>query len=65
MNWFMKAFRRAEFFGLVVNLFSSFGYFSNKGDDIRVLENAYYSLKNGGQILLELRGKEIHAMGYA
>lgn len=61
----MLTFRRAESFDLVVNLFSSFGYFSNPEDDARVLENAYFSLKNGGWIVLELRGKEIHAMGYA
>lgn len=61
----MLTFRRSESFDLIVNLFSSFGYFRNPEDDIKVLENAYYSLKNRGRILLELRGKENHAMGYA
>ena len=62
-NWLVTY--RTEYFDLVVNLFSSFGYFSSTNDDIRVLENAFYSLKNGGKMLLELRGKENHAMGYA
>lgn len=61
----MRVFKRAESFDLIVNMFSSFGYFSDPKEDFRVLENAYYSLKKGGRILLDLRGKEIHAMSYA
>jgi SAM-dependent methyltransferase len=58
----MRIFKRSESFDLIVNMFSSFGYFSDPAEDFRVLENAYYSLKNGGRILLDVRGKEIHAM---
>ena len=61
----MRTYKRVQSFDLIVNMFSSFGYFSDSGEDFRVLENAYYSLRNGGRILLDLRGKEIHAMGYA
>jgi SAM-dependent methyltransferase len=58
----MLTFRREESFDLVISMFSSFGYFSNPEDDLKVLENAYHSLKSGGKILLDVRGKEIHAM---
>lgn len=61
----MRAFKRVESFDLVVSMFSSFGYFSDPEEDFRVLENAYSSLKAGGRILLDLRGKEIHAMRYS
>ena len=60
----MRDFKRAESFDLVVSMYSSFGYFRDPGEDFRVLENAYHSLRSGGRILLDLRGKEIHAMHY-
>ena len=58
----MLAFRRTNFFDLIINMFSSFGYFSDSEDDFKVMENAYYSLKPGGKLLMDVRGKEIHAM---
>ncbi|WP_455212287.1 class I SAM-dependent methyltransferase [Kaarinaea lacus] len=58
----MLTFRRQDTFDLVISMFSSFGYFSNPEDDFIVLENAYGSLKQGGKLLLDVRGKEIHAM---
>lgn len=61
----MLTFRRRESYDLAVSMFSSFGYFNDPEKDFKVLKNAYYSLKNGGKILLDLRGKEIHAMRYA
>lgn len=58
----MLTFKRSNSFDLIINMFSSFGYFSDPEDDFRVLENAYHSLKNGGKIIMDVRGKEIHAM---
>lgn len=58
----MLTFKRSDAFDLVISMFSSFGYFSNPEDDFRVLENAYHSLKSDGKILMDVRGKEIHAM---
>lgn len=58
----MLTFTRPDSFDLVISMYSSFGYFSHPDDDFRVLENAYFSLKNGGKIILDVRGKEIHAM---
>jgi SAM-dependent methyltransferase len=41
-------------YDLVVQLFSSFGYFKTKGEDLQVLENVYRSLKKGGWYILDL-----------
>jgi hypothetical protein len=45
-------------------MFTSFGYFDDKEDDLTVLRNAYQSLKPGGIILIELLGKEPLARRY-
>lgn len=58
----MRSFRRPDYFDLVISMFSSFGYFDDAADDLKVLENTYSSLKSGGCLLLDVRGKEIHAM---
>ncbi|MDY6857585.1 MAG: class I SAM-dependent methyltransferase [Thermodesulfobacteriota bacterium] len=58
----MLIFKRPESFDLVINMYSSFGYFSDPEDDFRVLENTYNSLRPGGKLLIDVRGKEIHAM---
>ena len=60
----MRSFRRPAFFDLVLSMFSSFGYFEDPSEDLRVVENVYYSLRRGGQFLLDLRGKEVHAKGF-
>ncbi len=61
----MRRFGRPESFDLVVNLFTSFGYFEEAQDDRLVLENVYRSLKPGGQLVLEMIGKEILARIFA
>lgn len=58
----MLTFKRLHSFDLVISMFSSFGYFSDPDDDIRVINNVYDSLKPGGKLLMDVRGKEIHAM---
>ena len=62
VNADMRDFKRSASFDLIVSMFSSFGYFENPEEDIKVLENSYDSLKPGGKFLLDVRGKEIHAM---
>jgi SAM-dependent methyltransferase len=57
----MREFRREAAFDLVVNLLTSFGYFKDPADDQRVAENVLASLKPGGQLVMELMGKEILA----
>lgn len=60
----MRDFRREESFDLIVNLFTSFGYFSDPGEDRQVLENIFSSLKPGGCAILDLSGKEIIARNF-
>lgn len=54
----VRNFSRPEVFDVVVNLFTSFGYFEDARDDKKVLENVYKSLKSSGKLIVELRGKE-------
>lgn len=57
----MRDFCRAETFDVVLNLFTSFGYFATQRDDRQVLDNVLRSLQPGGRLLLDLIGKEIIA----
>lgn len=54
----MRDFLRPDAFALVVSMFTSFGYFDDKQDDIQVLENMFRSLQPGGACLIEMLGKE-------
>jgi len=54
----MRKFCREESFDLVVNLFTSFGYFELFEDDLKVVQNVHKSLKKGGKLVLDLNGKE-------
>ena len=55
----IRKFVRPGFFDAVLNLYVSFGYFSSQKDDLKVLLNAYESLKDGGSLIIETIGKEI------
>jgi SAM-dependent methyltransferase len=57
----MRSFSRDGEFDAVVNLYTSFGFFEDAGDDLEVARNLRRSLKPGGAALLELLGKEIVA----
>jgi SAM-dependent methyltransferase len=54
----MRDFVRPGAFGLVLSMFSSFGYFDDKREDVLVLENMIASLQPGGACLIEVLGKE-------
>ena len=54
----MRRFTDPSAFDVVLNLFSTFGYFETREDDDRVLQNAFASLKPGGVIVMEMLGKE-------
>ncbi|MBD3235839.1 MAG: methyltransferase domain-containing protein [Candidatus Eisenbacteria bacterium] len=60
----MRCFRRPQAFDAALNLYTSFGYFSDPRDDRRVLENLRASLRAGGELLMELMGKEVLARGF-
>jgi SAM-dependent methyltransferase len=51
-------------FDVVLNLFSTFGYFEQRKDDDRVLQQAFASLRPGGVIVMEMLGKEQIARDY-
>jgi len=57
----MRAFHRPGSFDVVLNLFTSFGYFESPADDRRVVENVHRSLKPGGRFVLDLIAKEVLA----
>jgi len=54
----MRDFVRPGAYRLVLNLWTSFGYFDKKGDDLRVLGNIFKSLKPGGVCVIDVFGKE-------
>jgi SAM-dependent methyltransferase len=54
----MRRFHRPAAFGLALNLFTSFGYFTDAEEDLQVLQHLHASLTPGGTVLLEMAGKE-------
>src|SRR5206468_5375646 len=54
----MPHFQRPAAFDVALNLFTSFGYFEDEAEDLCVLRHLHTSLKPGGQVLLEMAGKE-------
>ena len=60
-----RMFSRPEQFDLCLNMFTSFGYFSDIGDDERLLKTSCQNLKPGGCFLLETIGKEIAAREFS
>ena len=60
----MRHFVRGDSYSLVLNMFTSFGYFDDKEDDLKVLRNAYQSLTPEGAILIDIFGKEPLARKY-
>lgn len=60
----MRDFVREEAFDVVLNMYTSFGYFDDKGEDVTVLANVHSSLKPGGVLLMEMVGKEFLAGGF-
>ena len=57
----MRDFCRPGAFAAAVNLFTSFGYFEDAADDLRVAENVCRSLRPGGAFIVDILGKEILA----
>jgi SAM-dependent methyltransferase len=50
-----------ESYDVVLNVFTSFGYFDDAADNERVLRNAHDSLVPGGELLIDVMGKEVLA----
>jgi len=60
----MRRFSRASSFDLIINFFTSFGYFDDPADDLRVLERVRENLGPGGVFVLEMVSKERLARGF-
>jgi SAM-dependent methyltransferase len=54
----MRSFVRPASFDLACSLFTSFGYFKDEEEDLRVLRNIHQSLKANGVLVIETLGKE-------
>ena len=54
----MRDFVRPAGFNFIVSMFTSFGYFHRKQEDVDVLSNVFTSLKPGGAFLIDVVGKE-------
>ncbi|MGV9311293.1 class I SAM-dependent methyltransferase [Streptomyces sp. NPDC003691] len=57
----MLDFVRPGAYDIVLNVFTSFGYFAEPADNLRVLRNARRSLAPGGKLLVDVMGKEVLA----
>ncbi len=57
----MRKFVSPDSFDGAINLFTSFGYFPDRADDLRVVGNLYASLVSGGSLILDVAGKEVIA----
>lgn len=55
----VRLFQRVAAFDCALSVFTSFGYFQDPADDLRLLENVYASLRPGGKLLMDLSGKEV------
>ena len=61
INCDMREFVRPSSFDLVMNMFTSFGYFPEHDENMKVLLNARKSIAPGGSMLIETMGKEVLA----
>ncbi|AKT42098.1 class I SAM-dependent methyltransferase [Chondromyces crocatus] len=56
----MRTYRAPRTYDVILNLFSSFGYFKDQRQNQKVLKNVHASLKPGGTFVLELRPREVY-----
>lgn len=54
----MRLFQRSDAFDLACSLFTSFGYFQDESDNLRVLRNVHESLAGGGVFVVDVVSKE-------
>jgi SAM-dependent methyltransferase len=60
----MRSFVRPRGFDAALNLFTSFGYFEDPGEDEVVARNLLTSLEPGGRAVLDMYGKELLARDF-
>jgi SAM-dependent methyltransferase len=54
----VRSFQRPAAYDLALSMFTSFGYFESRDDDLRVLRNVRASLKAHGVFVIDVMGKE-------
>lgn len=54
----MRTFVRPDAFDLAINMFTSFGYFDDKAEDVLVLEQLHHSLTARGVLVMDVISKE-------
>lgn len=59
----MRDFSQPGSFDFALSMFTSFGYFDDRAEDMTVLRNIFASLRSGGVLLIDVMGKEILAAG--
>ncbi len=60
----MRTFARPGAFDLALSMFTSFGYFDDKDEDLTVLRNIHTSLRPGGALVMDVVGKELVARDF-
>lgn len=60
----MREYVRQESYDLILNLYTSFGYFKDPEEDLLVLKNIAQSLRRGGSFVIEMMGKEVIAKDF-
>lgn len=60
----MRRFLRPDTFDLIINLYTSFGYFESEEENLDVLRRCRENLKPGGRLVMEMMGKEVLARIY-
>jgi SAM-dependent methyltransferase len=54
----MRTFDRPDAYDLAINMFTAFGYFDDKSEDLQVLKRLYSSLVPGGVLVIDVVSKE-------
>ncbi len=49
----IRSFRKTKYYDVILNLFTSFGYFQNESDNQKVFQNIHASLKDKGLFILD------------
>ncbi len=61
----MRSFERPGEFDVVLNMYTSFGYFEDAADDRAAARGFFDALRPGGRLVMEMHGKENLAAGFS
>ena len=56
-----RSFSRPASFDAAFSMFTSFGYFEDQADDLKVMQTLHAALRTGGRLLIDINGKEVIA----